>query len=944
MQLQLLGAANVFFNGASEPLPLARPSWLLVYLALRGDWVARDELACLFRPEDDDETARNALRLIFHRAKQFPWAANLEVEAKRARFLIKTDIEDFANRCQHKNWLEALELYKGGLLEGFTPPALAGLEAWLDFERERLHGLWREAILHRVAELESTREYGVAIAWLEKLLHLEPISESATQALMRCYLAQKNRVEAEKVFKRFSNFLQIEVGSLPDASTTALLDSVAVHTSVEITHGFLPIIGRESELEQLKIWLIGIHRLVSVVGIGGTGKTRLALEAARLLRPEFAHGTVFIDGTALSHANQLVTAIAAALNTPSQNAKNLEQTVLVFLKEKAMLLVLDNMEHLLETTSFIGQLLTACEHIRVLVTSRVRLGMSDETILDLLGLPIPKNTLEIPTNQAMRLFSQVAGRLTKQSLEPELVAKIVQRLEGLPLAIELAARWTRILSVQQILTELEKSQLWLETDTTDVPERHRSLQSVLHSTWAQLMPREKQALEALSVFRGGATLEALQAVGQTQLPTLLALMNKGLIHRDELNRFSCHEMIREFAQTNSAIHLDLQERHAIYFAELCRHWKQSSRQPATFQTMDLERPNIHLAFLYWAQYQQQTLEENLQLIAQYWDMRGLGSTALDYLASYSTKNGSSLEGRTNFWRGSFLRVTSDYPNALKILELSAKQLAQVDLTEESGRAWLYVGFIFFEQANFLETEKAVRKAQNCFQLDTNLAESYSLLGAVAKRQLNYRDALVHYTQAREIQARLNNILGLGTVLNNIANIHEVLNEDTAAFETYQQCLEIFTKMGHQRPIAVLHSNLGFLATKLKQFESAREHLNTSLEIRKIIGDQAGEVTVLTNLAALGVAIKNAHLVTQSLRTALSLALQLNFIPRALDAFKVLGEWYIESNPMLASRILQTVFEHPSTSAETKQTTQNLLDNLQILGNPLSLDQWQSALL
>ncbi len=944
MELQLLGVASVFSHGRLEPLPLARPAWLLLYLALRRDWVARDELACLFRPEDDDQTARNALRLIFHRAKQFPWAAALETDAKRARFLISTDVENFVTLCKNQQWLEALEIYQGALLEGFMPPALAGLEAWLGFEREHLHGLWREAILQRTSQLEATREYGVAIAWLDKLLFAEPLCEPAVQALMRCYLAQKERGQAEKIYGRFSSALAAEMGIQPDSSTLALLQDQAVSRPVLPSKSFLPIIGREIELEQLQTWLLGANRLVSIVGLGGSGKTRLALEAARLLRPQFVHGSVFMDGTALTQANQVVTALAAALGVQNKQQQSLEQTVFDFAKEKSILLVLDNMEHLLEARGFLGRLLTECQHLRVLLTSRVRLLVNDETILDLLGLPVPKSALEIPTNQAVRLFVQVAQRLSQQNLEPRLVAQIVQKLEGLPLAIELAARWTRVLSLEQIATELEKSQLWLETDVQDIPLRHRSLEAVLQSTWVQLTLREKQTLEALSVFRGGASLEGLQAVGQTQLPTLLALINKGLIRKDEQGRFLCHEMIREFAALHSSTLANLQAYHAAYFSERCQGWQKSFRQPATLQAMDTERSNLDVAFLYWAKMQHDVLEQHLRLIADYWDVRGLGFVALDSLARYSAQSGSSLEGRTNFWRGLFLRIVSEYPNALNNLELAANQLEQVGLTEEAGRAWLQMGFIYFEQADYLETQNVVTKAQNCFELDLNLAECASLLGAVAKRQLNYQVALAHYTQARDIQTRLNNTAGLATVLNNIANVYEVLNQDSAAFTTYQQCLEIFEKIGHQRPIAVLHSNLGVLATKLQQFETAREHLNTSLEIRKTIGDQAGEITVLTNLAALGIAISNAHLVKQSLCAALTLALQLNFIPRALEAFKLVGEWHIERNPNLASRILQTVFEHPNTSAETKQKTQNLLGELQISDNSLPLEQWQSAFL
>ena len=179
MELKLFGSPRA--EGLLKTIPLERPAWLCLYLVMRGDWVSRDELACLFRPDTDNLTALSALRLILHRAKKFSWAASLEIEAKRVRLLLPCDVQRFESLCADQNWLEALELYQADFLAGFEAPTGTDLPAWLELERLRLRHLWREAVLQRVTILEESADYGLAIGWLERLLFLEPLTENRSE-------------------------------------------------------------------------------------------------------------------------------------------------------------------------------------------------------------------------------------------------------------------------------------------------------------------------------------------------------------------------------------------------------------------------------------------------------------------------------------------------------------------------------------------------------------------------------------------------------------------------------------------------------------------------------------------------------------------------------------------------------------------------------------------
>ncbi len=924
MQLKLLGAATIFDSGVQEPLSLARPAWLLLYLALRADWVARDELACLFRPEDDDETARNALRLIFHRAKQFLWAQSLQIEAKRAKFFIQTDVQEFVTHCANKNWLEALALYKGSLLEGYIPPNLIGLEAWLIFEREHLHGLWREAVLQRILQLEQSREYPVAIAWLEKLLYAEPLSEVAVQALMRCHLAQKNRSEAEKLFKRFSSELQSEMGALPDDTTSALLRVDSQVQISEMPKRFLPLIGREPELEQLKTWLLGENRLVSIVGIGGTGKTRLALEVARLLHPEFVHGTAFIDGSALSQANQLISALAAALGIPSQPAQNLEQTVIAFLKEKSVLLVLDNMEHLLEAQGLLTQLLVKCEHLRILVTTRIRLGMNEETILDLLGLPVPENALEIPSNQAVRLFLQVAQRVTKQHFDPELIAKIVVKLEGLPLAIELAARWTRVLSLPQIIIEIEKSQLWLETDTTDVPERHQSLRAVLQSTWVQLTQREQQALEALSVFRGGASLAGLQAVGQTQLPTLLALMNKGLVRRNEHNRYSCHEMIREFALLQTQQLELLQYQHwEFFYAPLEFEFGQPNYRPVKLPEQfknDLE--NLLIAW-YWG-YQFSDANRIYQMVSHWvfvFEVNGWFQQALLAVTDAIT----------------FLRQH----NHDKLLAHLLNALAHFTFDKQQAKAYI------------LECLEINLRLENTILV----VQGYADLGVIEQKSGNFMAALGFFEQSEALATTFKEYQ-VGIFDEFFQELHRLMgNYDQARFFANRYTQKAMSDNAPER-IGRGNQMLGLLAQAKHQYQDAEQYLKISFEQFESMNFQEGMTSCLNNIAQVLTSQKRLTEAKQTIMRAIKLkeelerptfteqitlasilleenkpllafeksliachlAFQNNERLSGMEALRTISMSLYQLQQPLGQDIMLQILAHPSTTAETRTAT------------------------
>jgi predicted ATPase len=279
----------------------------------------------------------------------------------------------------------------------------------------------------------------------------------------------------------------------------------------------------------------------------------------------------------LQTADLLVTVIGDVLQVNFFASGDPRTQLFHFLSQKETLLVLDNFEHLLDGAETVSALLTAAPHIKVLITSRQRLDLQEEWVYEIGGLPLPEINEAVPLteNSAITLFRQSAqradSRYTLTTEDKEHVVRICRLVGGMPLAIELAASWVRLLSCAEIAGEIERGLDFLAVSLRNIPERHRSIQTVFNHTWHLLTPLEQQTLARLSVFRGGFTREAAQQVTQATLPLLSALVDKSLVRRIETNRYDLHELIRQYAYEQLAKSNEFEDagnRHFAYFLAL----------------------------------------------------------------------------------------------------------------------------------------------------------------------------------------------------------------------------------------------------------------------------------------------------------------------------------------------------------------------------------------
>ncbi|MCK4976406.1 MAG: AAA family ATPase, partial [Anaerolineales bacterium] len=330
----------------------------------------------------------------------------------------------------------------------------------------------------------------------------------------------------------------------------------------------LPFFGRESELEEIDRLLTDPEcRLLTLTGLGGVGKTRLAIKAAGKLSKDrgnlFHDGVYFVSLAPLDDASSIVPTIAEALKFSFYEGKiGAKQQLIDYLRHKRTLLVLDNFEYLVgdDSTSLIMDILFASSWVKFLVTSRSRLNVLGEQLLPVTGLRLPEighdqvEPLDLQralSYSSLQLFQGTACRVRPEfSITPVDLPSIIgicRAVDGNPLGIELAASWVEMMAPQEILAEIKSSLDFLEADLYDLPERQRSLRVVFDSSWKLLNKDEREAVQTLSVFQGGFTHQAAQEVGGISLKTLLRLFNKSWVGREPTGRFQFHELLRAYA-------------------------------------------------------------------------------------------------------------------------------------------------------------------------------------------------------------------------------------------------------------------------------------------------------------------------------------------------------------------------------------------------------------
>ena len=402
-----------------------------------------------------------------------------------------------------------------------------------------------------------------------------------------------------------------DLGLLSDKDATETASPVAALPRNNLPAQVTSFVGRRHEIADVKR-LADQSRLLTLTGPPGSGKTRLALRLATELLPHFKDGVYLIPLAPIQDTDNILWTLAEHIHFPFHSQDNPLEQLLHYFREKSMLLVMDNFEHVLDAAGTLMEILQAAPHVRMLVTSRERLNLYGEVNYVIDGLTLPDDGIEQDPLQAesVELFLQRAGSvsptldLTEDALHH--VAHICRLVDGMPLGIELAATWIDVLSPGEIVSELQHSLDILAAELRGVPHSQNSMRAAFARSWNLLNDVQKAAFRRLSVFRGGFTRVAAEAVTGVELRTLQALVNKSLLrHAPETGRYEIHELLRQYAHEQldrSGEAAALYEAYANHFADfMAERWPQlkDHRQKIALQELGADIENARAAWHYW---------------------------------------------------------------------------------------------------------------------------------------------------------------------------------------------------------------------------------------------------------------------------------------------------------------------------------------------------------
>jgi predicted ATPase/class 3 adenylate cyclase len=607
-----------------------------------------------------------------------------------------------------------------------------------------------------------------------------------------------------------------------------------------------PFVGRKSELGEIGSLVADPdRRLVTILGHGGSGKTRIALQTAAELIGGFPHGSWFVpleDATGLSG---MVARIAEAFSLRFAGSQPEEEQLRAFLAGRSLLLVLDNFEHLTAEASLVSRILSSGPGSKVIVTSRHRLGIRGETVYDLSGMSLPPEQTEgLELFDSTSLFLSSARRaLPSYTPGPGSAASVVRicrMLEGLPLAIELSATWMRTIAPEELEKELGRSLDILESTAGDLPERQRSIQAVFDYSWNLLTDTERRALAGLSVFEGGFDREAAFEVAGCDLRTLQRLCDRSLVRLRSGGGFALHPLTRQQAAEKQGIveggTRGLEDRHSDYFCRFLDRLHpetRSSRQTEVFDSIALELPNLRKgAFHAFSEFETGRMGSYARTISVLLQLRSRFSEALELFTGLRSVFEKAVAGRP--------------------CEPALKTKILTELSERIGTFLLLRGSCR-EAESYLSS--AVESA--CTTGDLTLqALCFGGLGNAAHVLGDYDRAEDCWKRALELARENGNAKSVSSLLCNLASVKKRKGSIDEAVALLEQAEELNRDSGDPYISSTLMSQIADIRELGGDYRGAEEKYRESLTLRRRVGDLRGISYTLEKLAKL--ALERSH--------------------------------------------------------------------------------------
>lgn len=818
--------------------PRAQPKalLLLVFLALEGPQPRR-RLATLFWPRAGDPL--NRLSVTIARLRSVAPTA-LAVEPHQLATELGTDVAALTNALAAGRTDDAIARYRGPFLDAVRVAGIGEeLEEWIATTRDDVASQLQRALMRDLRAATRVHTVERAVATAERVLEL-----AGTALLDPDDLEQLHLVLRAGEHRRADAVGQdlIALGLTPVATGSEARERLertggARRVPTNLRSPATPIVGRERErLELTRLLARPDHRLITLIGPGGIGKSRLALQAAtdQLDGPRFHDGIYFVRLESATSAAAVPERIAADLGVAAEGDDL--RALTAALRTRHALLVLDNLEHLPEATPIVAELLQGCPAVQVLATSRDRLDLDGEWLYPVEGMPGPSDVPDVERAlswPAIELFEaraqrvQPSFRLTDETL-PHVVA-IHRMTGGSPLALELAAAHVGVMPVAHIATEIAADLDFLQATTRSAPDRHRSLRVVFEHSWQRLHAKDRACLQRLAVFRGGFTREAARIVAGATMRELTSLAAQALVIPVDGDRYERHPLVHQYTQEK----LDAMPEERAQVAERHAAWAlgvAKAAQPhfdtwsggAWLDVLDLEHDNLRAALAWAAARSDATdLRELTDALMQFWIRRGHLAEALrwfDALLHHPGPRPDSSDLARSLRQHAFLHVLSGDTRSPG--PLLARSLA---IAHRLG-------------------------AEN------DVADALSVQGIVAVYRGEYEEARAHYAAGLAIARRNGYQAAVARLLNNLGDASFYQGDVPAARSPYEESLALERSLGNHQMTSNVLGSLALVAIAEGKTEEARRHVRESVELLRELGITFSIPTALEQVGALATAL------------------------------------------------------------------------------------------
>lgn len=592
-----------------------------------------------------------------------------------------------------------------------------------------------------------------------------------------------------------------------------------------------PFIGRDEELAKIIARINDPDcRLLTLVGFGGSGKSRLAVELANQTQNVFADGVYFVALQSVTSGDNLPSAIADAMQHVMRGHQEPANQLINYLRHKNCLLILDNFEHLISSVDYISDILASARAVKVVVTSREVLNLREEWLFPVTGMHIPEanNQHQLETYDAISLFIDHAKRIRPDfslSADHASVIRICQLVEGLPLAIELATSWLKYMSCEQIAEDIVHSIDFLKTNLRNMPDRHQSMRAVVDQSWKLLTEEEQRIFKRLATFPGYFSRDAAANIADASLQTLSSLVDKSMLWSDADKRYKVHELLRQYAEEqlieNSVDYTAVQERFGAYYRHFLRVRRDAinrGNQIVAMSEIQSELENIRAVWQWAADHQHTDFFE-----------QAVESLAIFYQFKSRYVEGLELMERVYH----------------KMLDIQQPVIMHVLAKLELHMAWFLIRVGRLDEAEQLLLCCQKRHSQTSHPAFARYSSDPRIaLGIIALTRGDYRVAYQYGQDARQTAEANHNLWDLSFAYNVMASVMLAKGDLHTAERYADEACRLAEIEGDRWSLAYPLNTRGSIARVAKKYDEASEYYQQSFHIRQEFDDPEGMAIAL----------------------------------------------------------------------------------------------------